>query len=103
MNIVGERSVVNVPAALATWALIVAGIQFFVLPRAGHTPQVYALFLWGALYGLVLYGVYDLTNYAVVKGWPLTITVVDMLWGAFACAMATLLMGVTGRVLGLLQ
>ncbi len=103
MNIVGGRSVVNIPAALATWALIITGVQVFVLPRAGQASAVFVFFLWGALYGFVLYGVYDLTNYAIVKGWPLTITLVDVLWGSFACATATLLMGVAGRMLGLLR
>jgi uncharacterized membrane protein len=103
MNIVNDRAVVNVPAALGTWVLIVTGIQVFVLPRATQGSTVWAFLLWGALYGLVLYGVYDLTNFAVVKGWPLAITFVDMLWGGFACAMASLLMGMAGRAMGLLQ
>ncbi len=103
MNIVNDRAVVNVPAALGTWVLLVTGIQLFVLPRAAQAPGTGSLLFWGALYGLILYGVYDLTNYAVVKGWPLAISFVDMLWGGFACAVATLIMGLAGRALGLIQ
>ena len=40
--------------------------------------------LWmGALFGLVAYGTYDLTNLATVKEWPLIVSLVDMGWGMF--------------------
>jgi uncharacterized membrane protein len=39
--------------------------------------------LWqGALFGLIAYATYDLTNLATLKNWPLTVTVVDLGWGA---------------------
>ena len=72
---------VNWLAALVVWALIVFGALVFALPQSGDT--VLSGVLWGALYGLVLYGVYDLTNLALVKSWPLLITAVDIAWGMF--------------------
>jgi uncharacterized membrane protein len=38
--------------------------------------------LFGALFGLVCYATYDLTNLAVTKDWPLLVTLVDLAWGA---------------------
>ena len=35
----------------------------------------------GALFGLVAYGTYDLTNLATIKGWSLKVTIIDLLWG----------------------
>lgn len=35
-----------------------------------------------ALLGLLVYGVYDFTNMATLKDWPLMITVVDTVWGS---------------------
>jgi uncharacterized membrane protein len=55
---------------------------------------------FGALYGLVVYGTYDLTNYSLVKDWPLTITLVDMAWGTFACATVSTWMYWLNRALG---
>ena len=98
LNLVDGRPVVNVPAALATWAVIVAGIQLFALPRAAGGGAGMA-FLWGAVYGLVLYGTYDLTNYSLVKDWPLPITVIDMAWGAVACGTITAGTQLLNRVL----
>ena len=36
-----------------------------------------------ALFGLITYATYDLTNLAMLKDWPLLVTVVDLLWGTF--------------------
>jgi uncharacterized membrane protein len=43
-------------------------------------------FLFGALFGLVCYATYDLTNLAVTKDWPLLVTIVDLAWGAVLSA-----------------
>jgi uncharacterized membrane protein len=37
--------------------------------------------MFGALFGLVTYATYDLTNLATLKDWPLALTVVDLIWG----------------------
>ncbi|MFA7661786.1 MAG: DUF2177 family protein, partial [Anaerovoracaceae bacterium] len=42
----------------------------------------YALFA-GMFFGLITYATYDLTNLAVVKDWPVAITIIDLLWGTF--------------------
>ncbi len=78
-NMVGNSMQVNWLPALIVWALIVIGGIVFALPRTDGT--IISGILWGALYGLILYGVYDLTNLALIKGWPLVITVIDILWG----------------------
>jgi uncharacterized membrane protein len=99
LNIVDGQMVVNIPAALATWAVIVTGVQLFVLPRVSGSESVPLLLLWGAIFGLIVYAVYDLTNYAVVKNWPLTVTVVDIVWGAVVCSMTALCMGLASRAM----
>lgn len=68
------------PASLMVWALIVCGAIIFVLPKT-HALGLAHSFAWGALYGLILYGVYDLTNFAILAQWPLTITLIDIAWG----------------------
>lgn len=73
-------------AALPVYVLLGAGVALFALPRAASLAGAAA---WGALLGLVVYGVYDLTNYSTLAGWPLVVTVADMLWGTFACAAVT--------------
>jgi len=74
-------------AALAVWALIVKGIILFVLPRT-HGSYLCAL-LKGGIYGLIIYGTYELTNYAVLPNWPTEIVGYDIAWGVFICAVVT--------------
>jgi uncharacterized membrane protein len=47
-------------------------------------------FLWrGFVLGAAAYGTYNLTNYALVVNWPLSITIKDWFWGAFLTANCT--------------
>ena len=76
----------NWPAAILVYLLIPLGLILLVFPRAG-TDKVAAL-VWGAVFGLVVYGVYDLTNLATLKDWTLTMAVVDILWGMTLCGFS---------------
>lgn len=99
LNMVDGNMQVNIPAALATWAVIVTGVQIFVFPRAGASASLIQVLLWGAIFGAVVYAVYDLTNYALLKDWPLAVTVVDILWGAVVCSLTATAMAIANRIL----
>lgn len=43
---------------------------------------------YGAVLGLAAYGTYDITNLATLKGWPVTMSIVDMTWGTFVTALS---------------
>ncbi len=74
-------------SAVAVYACLVAGIVVFVLPQAEGRPAR-ALVL-GAVLGIVTYGTYDFTAYAVLAGWSLRMTVIDVLWGAVICGVSS--------------
>jgi uncharacterized membrane protein len=42
------------------------------------------------LFGLVVYGVYDFTNYSTLRQWPFVLTLADTAWGAMASALAAM-------------
>ena len=42
-------------------------------------------FLTGALLCLVIYGVYDFTNYSTLKDFPLKVALADAAWGSVVC------------------
>jgi uncharacterized membrane protein len=74
--------VFNWPAAILFYLLFIAGIVFFaVFPALQEGKSMVALF-YGMLFGFLAYATYDLTNLATLKNWPLSVTVVDMVWGA---------------------
>lgn len=88
----------NLPAAIVVYLGVVLGILLFVYPKThGIVSQG---FLWGALFGAIVYGVYDLTNLATLSGWSLKMTVVDMLWGIFICGLVGAFMVFIARVFG---
>ena len=67
---------VGYPAGLVAWA---------VRPQR-HTPGLRSTAVHGAALGLFAYGTYDLTAMAVIRDWPVAISVLDMAWGAAASA-----------------
>ncbi len=84
-------------AAALVYLLIPAGVLLFVRPLLGDDPSMERSILWGAVYGLILYGVYDLTNLAVLDKWSVRMTVADIAWGCCLCVMTTVLMTLLDR------
>ena len=82
---------INWVSAFLVYALFVLGLVIIVLMPSLHTKTTTEIFLLGALFGLVAYGVYDLTNLATLKNWTLVMTIVDMAWGALVGASVTLI------------
>ena len=76
----------NLPAAVAFYAIFLAGLVFFViLPAIAEGSWTKAL-LVGAAFGFVTYATWDLTNLAVLKDFPFSIVPIDMAWGTFLAA-----------------
>ncbi len=67
--------------ALIFYLLFVVGLVVFVISPALQKKDWTLLLTNGALFGLITYATYDLTNLATVKGWPITVTLVDLVWG----------------------
>jgi uncharacterized membrane protein len=89
------RPDVNWAAALAFYALFVAGIVILAVWPAVERESLGRALALGALLGLVSYAAYDLTNLATLRDFPLTMALVDLVWGAFLCATVS---GVTYAV-----
>ena len=82
------------PAAAAFYAMYVAAIVGLAAAPAAD-PKGAAL--RGALLGALCYGTYELTNWAVLAGWPAPLVAVDLAWGivltAAVAAIARLVLG----------
>jgi uncharacterized membrane protein len=76
-------------AAFLVYVLIPLGVMVFVLPRVSPDNSSAAALVWGFLYGVILYGVYDLTNYSLIDRWPWRMTLVDLAWGGFICSLTS--------------
>lgn len=80
------RPEVNWTAALIFYLIFIAGLVVFVISPAVEKASWKHALLFGALFGLVCYATYDLTNLAVAKDWPLLVTIIDMIWGTVLAA-----------------
>ena len=72
---------VNWPAAIVFYLVFLVGLTFFATYPAVIKGSLVQALILGALFGFFTYATYDLTNLATLKGWPLSVSLVDMLWG----------------------
>jgi uncharacterized membrane protein len=82
---------INWIAAIIFYLLYIAGLVVFVISPAIQKHSWTNAILFGALFGLISYATYDLTNLATIKGWPVLVTLVDLAWGMVLSASVSLL------------
>ena len=80
----------NLPIAGVFYLLFVAGIVLLVVQPAAANGDWFAALWMGAVLGLVAYGTYDITNLSTLRGWSLTIAVIDLAWGIVLTATASI-------------
>ena len=79
---------ISLLAALIAYILLSLGISFFVTPKVINGTNA---FFFGALFGLVVYGVNHFTNYAIFENYKGEYLIIDTLWGSFASGIVSLL------------
>ena len=79
-------------AAAVFYLLYAAGLAYLVvMPSVASGLPWTQVLVRGAVFGLVAYGTYDLTNMATLAGWSYAVTFVDLAWGAIVTgAVATI-------------
>lgn len=73
----------NLVAALFFYLIFIFGLVYFVYWPLREQNDLISVAIQGALFGLVTYATFDLTNMAVLKNFPLRVVVIDLLWGSF--------------------
>ena len=72
--------------ALVAYAFMVVGLLSFCVRDGDDLSEAGAR---GALFGLVLYGVYDFTNATVFKDFHVGLACIDVVWGSFVFGVAS--------------
>lgn len=78
-------------AALVFYLLYILGMVVFTVRPAQRDASLKSAAGRGALFGLVAYATYDLTNQATLINWPWFVTFIDLIWGTFLTGTTTLL------------
>lgn len=92
-NIQGSPMKLRLGYAVGAYFFLALGLYYFLLRdidlRGKWTPQIFRAFL----FGIVIYGVYEMTNAAIIKNWTIDLVIIDTLWGGilYATIIATVL------------
>jgi len=75
---------VNLVGAILCYIILVLGINYFIIYQNKSILDAFLL-------GLLIYGVYETTNYALFSNWSVSTVIIDTLWGGILFALTTYL------------
>jgi uncharacterized membrane protein len=78
----GSKIEFNLLAAIICYIFIIIGLNYFIIRPRRSVSDAF-------LFGLVIYGVYETTNWAIFKNWSPISVVLDTLWGGILFASTT--------------
>ncbi len=73
---------IRLNSAIIVYVLITIGLYYFIIKEKKSPYEA-------ALLGLVIYGVFDFTNYAIFKNYDIYVGLMDTVWGGILCALTT--------------
>ena len=78
----GSEPKVNYLGVALCYIFFIAGINYFIIKPRKSVNDAFLL-------GIVIYGVYETTNYALLKNWSIITVIIDTLWGGLLFAFTT--------------
>lgn len=82
----------NLLAAIAFYLLYLSVLLIlFIMPGLTHKVGYQTLAFQTFLFGFTAYATYDLTNLAVMKGYPASMAIADMVWGGILTMVTSLI------------
>lgn len=79
---------VRIGPAIAFYLIYPVGLLVFAVMPGLKSGSAATVIGYGALFGALAYATYDLTNFATLRNWTLQLTVLDIVYGAAASAIA---------------
>ncbi len=86
-NVQGSDLKMNLLGAALCYVFLIVGINYFIIKPKKSINEAFLL-------GLVIYGVYETTNYALFKNWSLATVFIDTLWGGVLFASTTYIVNI---------
>jgi len=68
--------------AIICYILLVFGLNYFIISKKLSVLDAF-------IFGVVMYGVYDATTYAVIDDWSPYLAVIDTIWGGILMSATT--------------
>jgi uncharacterized membrane protein len=76
-------------AAMLFYGAFIGGLVYFVIGPAVQAGEVTDAVRDGAVYGLVTYASWDLTNLSVIEGFPPRLVPIDIGWGVVLAVLTS--------------
>jgi uncharacterized membrane protein len=89
LRVQGEKMEVRALSAVGAYILMVLAWVYFVYKPYTVHKNIWSAVKTGAMLGFVIYGIFELTNFALIKKWDLKFVVMDTLWGASLYALVS--------------
>jgi len=82
------------------YVVYVGGIVLFAISPALQSQSWATALVLGSLLGVIAYGTYDMTNLATLRGWPVALSAVDLVWGSALAGLSATVGYLTARWAG---
>ena len=89
-NIQNESLKLKLIPTMCVYLLIVSGWYYFIYKSKNRVPKNQSV-LNSFIFGIVMYGVYEFTNYAIFDKWTLKTVLIDTIWGGILFSIPTLI------------
>lgn len=80
----GSPMKINYLGAIICYMFLIIGLNYFIIKPRKSVSDAFLL-------GIIIYGVYETTNYATLKNWSILTVIIDTLWGGTLFASTTYL------------
>jgi uncharacterized membrane protein len=81
-SVQGSVPKINYLGVALCYVFLIAGINYFIIKPHKSVSDAFLL-------GIVIYGVYETTSYALLKNWSIFTVIIDTLWGGLLFAATT--------------
>jgi uncharacterized membrane protein len=93
----GEPMKTRMLPGILCFFVLAFGYTYFILPKIRDDAIVIDSLKYGAVFGLVVYAVYDLTNLSTFGKYTTITAIIDIIWGAILGFIVTILGALTRR------
>ena len=78
-------------SVVIVYIIIITGLYYFIIgPNKSYKD--------GAFFGLVIYGIFNFTNHALLDNYSLSLVIIDLIWGMIICGITTLIVNYITKI-----
>jgi uncharacterized membrane protein len=90
-SIQGSKIKINFVGAMLCYIFLIVGLNYFIIKPKKSISDAFLL-------GLIIYGVYETTNYALLSKWSILTVIIDTLWGGILFASTAYIVNSIKRI-----